>query len=69
MPLDGRRMGFSPSSKRSLLFVFRASVTTKRGNYAVFIFETLQATSLQKSATTPLGGSSIDTAWPRLPKV
>ena len=39
MPLDGRRMGFSPSNKRSLLFAFRASVTTKRGNYAVFIFE------------------------------
>ncbi|EHM51044.1 hypothetical protein HMPREF9080_02682 [Cardiobacterium valvarum F0432] len=55
-------MGFSPSSKRSLLFAFRASVTTKRGNYAVFIFETLQATSLQKPVTTPLGRPSVYTA-------
>ena len=54
-PLSGRRMSFSLSSKRNPLFAFRASVTTKRGNYTVFIFETLQATSLQKPATTPLG--------------
>jgi len=38
-------MGFRPSSGRSLLFAFRVDVTAKRENYALFDFETLQATS------------------------
>jgi len=42
-------MGFRPSSGRSLLFAFRVDVTAKRENYALFAFETLQATSLRFS--------------------
>nr|WP_315178055.1 hypothetical protein [uncultured Cardiobacterium sp.] len=47
--LGGRKMGFSPSSGRSLLFAFRVDVTVKRENYALFAFETLQAMSLRFS--------------------
>ena len=42
-------MGFSPSSGHSLLFAFQVDVTAKRENYALFAFETLQATSLRFS--------------------
>ena len=39
----------TPLGGRSLLFAFQIDVTAKRENYALFDFETLQATSLRFS--------------------
>ncbi|EHM53785.1 hypothetical protein HMPREF9080_01595 [Cardiobacterium valvarum F0432] len=38
IPLGGRRVSFSPPSRRSLLFAFWARATAKRGKYAALCF-------------------------------
>ena len=57
--LDGRRMGFSPSSRCGLLFTFRVKATTKRETARFLsLRRTLQATSLQNRVFMPLGEAS-----------